>query len=334
MSPRRALRVAVAGATGTLGGELLATLDSRRFPVSDLVPIGSERSEGEAIELRGDVFDVTPDAQRIRGCDLVFVCAPPPASLDLVRVALQAQVPCIDLSGGLAGQDAVPLLVADAGTTPEALRQPVLASPASAALAWAPVLAPIRAAAGLRRVVGTVLTSVSGAGREGIEALSSETIALFNQQDLPEPPHFGRPVAFDCLPAVGDVEADGRTRAESELARDVRRLFGEVGVAVSLVRVPTFSGDAAALCLEMERALDPAEARTLLGKAPGVELWDVDAEGPNTRASAGRDVVLVGRLRADGSVQAGLQLWIVADTLQLAAANAVKLAEARIGLDG
>jgi len=332
MKARRPLRVAVAGATGTLGTELLAMLDARRFPIAAIVALATERSGGESLEFQGEIYEVGTEPGRLRGCDLVFLCAPPAASLDLVRLALRLEVPCIDLSGALAPQPAVPLLVADVAAPPEMLRQPVIAAPASAALAWAPVLVPLGRAAGLRRVVGTVLTSVSREGRLGIEALSSETIALFNQQDLPEAPHFGRPVAFDLLPAVGEVEEDGSTAMESSLASDLRRLVGEgVGIAVSSVRVPTFAGDAATLCLETETALDPREARELLAKAPGVELWDVDAEGPNTRATAGRDVVLVGRLRRDPSSERGLLLWLAADTLHLAAANGVKLAEARFG---
>ncbi len=333
MSPRRALRVAVAGATGSLGGELLSVLDARRFPVASIVPLATERSRGESLEFQGEIYEVGTEPARLRGCDLAFLCAPPAASLDLLRLALQLSVPCIDFSGALATQPAVPLLVADVAAPAEALRQPAISTPAGVALAWAPVLAPLLRAAGLRRVLGTVLTSVSGAGRLGIEALSSETIALFNQQELPEPPHFGRPVAFDLLPAVGDVEEDGATAVERALAHDLKRLLGDgIGVAVSSVRVPTFAGDAATLWIETEAALDPREARELLAKAPGVELWDLDAEGPNTRATAGRDVVLVGRLRRDPSCERGLLLWLAGDTLRLAAVNGVKLAEARFGL--
>jgi aspartate-semialdehyde dehydrogenase len=333
MSPRRPLRIAVAGATGTLGTELLSVLDARRFPVGALVALGSERSAGESLEFQGEIYEVGNETGRLRGCDLAFLCAPPEASLELVRVALHLEVPCIDLSGALAPQPAVPLLVADVAAPSEALKQPVIAAPATAALAWAPVLAPLARACGLRRVIATALASVSGGGRLGIEALSTETIALFNQQELPETPHFGRPVAFDLLPAIGEVEEDGSTAAESALARDVRRLVGEhVGVAVSSVRVPTFAGDAASLWIETDTPLDPREARTLLAKAPGVELWDLDAEGPNTRATAGRDVVLVGRLRRDPSCERALLLWLAADTLHLAAVNGVKLAEARLGV--
>lgn len=331
MTERRPLRVAISGATGTLGTELLSVLDTRRFPIGELVALCTERSSGESLEFQGEIFEVGTEPGRLRGCDIAFLCSPPAASLDLLRLALQLEVPCIDCSGALAGRPEVPLVVADVGCPPEALTQPVMASPASAALAWAPVLAPLAAAAGLRRVVATALVSVSGGGRLAIEALSSETIALFNQQDLPEPPHFGRPLAFDVLPAVGEVEEDGSTAAESALARDLRRLLGEgTGVAVTTVRVPTFAGDAAALCIETVQSLDPREARAVLAKAPGVELWDVDAEGPNTRATAGREVTLVGRLRRDPSHERGLLLWLAADGLHLAAVNAVRLAEARL----
>lgn len=333
MTTRRSLRVAVAGATGTLGSELLAALDARRFPVESLLPLATERSGGDGVEFQGEVYAIETNPERLRGCDLALLCAPPAASLELVRLALRFEVPCIDLSGALAPQPAVPLLVADVAAPAEALRQPVIAAPANAALAWALVLAPLGRAAALRRVIGTALTSVSGGGRLGIEALSSETIALFNQQELSEPPHFGRPVAFDLLPAVGDVEQDGATAMESCLARDLRRLLGDdVRAAVAGVRVPTFAGDAATLCVETAEAIDPRQARELLAKAPGVELWDVDAEGPNTRACAGRDVVLVGRLRRDPSCDHGLLLWLAADTLHLAAVNGVKLAEARFAL--
>ncbi|CAG1002054.1 aspartate-semialdehyde dehydrogenase [Myxococcaceae bacterium] len=335
MKGGRPLRVAVAGATGTLGRELLAVLEARRFPVGDLVALGSERSQGESIEFREDVFEVTSDAERLRGCDLVWLCSPPGASLEILRLALRLGVPCIDASGALAGRDEIPLVVADLSPPADALAGPVIASPASAALAIAPVLAPLAAQVGIERVVATALASVSGGGRLGIEALSAETIALFNQQELPEPIRFGRPVAFDVLPSVGDVEEDGATAVESWLARDLRRLFGaDLGVAVTAVRVPTFAGDGAALCIETGGTLDPRQARTLLAKAPGVELWDHDAEGPNTRASAGRDVVLVGRIRRDPSSERGLLLWLAADTLHLAALNSVRLAEARVAASG
>jgi aspartate-semialdehyde dehydrogenase len=331
--PRRALRIAIAGATGTLGGELLSVLDARHFPVGELVLLATPRSAGDAIEFRGEVYDVATDASRLRGVDLAFLCTPPAGSLELARRALHEQVPCIDLSGALSGSPEVPLLVADLDPGEEALVQPVLSSPASPALAWAIVLRPLDRAAGLRRVTATSVHSASSGGRLGIESLSSETIALFNQGDPPEPTVFGQPVAFDCVPCIGEIEPAGATSYESALARDLQRILGShVVIAATAVRVPTFSGDGAALALEFELALDPEDARSTLAKAPAVELWEAPIPGPATRATTGRESVLVGRLRADPSRERGLMLWLAADSVRLAATNAVKLAEARLAL--
>ena len=331
MSASRGLRVAIAGATGTLGSELLAVLDERRFPVSDLRPIASERSLPDAVEFQGETFDVETGTPSLRGVDLIFLCAPPGASLDLVRVALRESVACIDLSGALSGSSDVPLVVADLSPTREALRSPVLAAPAGPALAWALALAPIARAVGLVRVIGTGLESASTAGRAGIEALSSESVALFNQQDVPESSPFVQPIAFNCLPGLGEVDAAGDTAHERAVARDLRRLLGEaVHVAVTTVHVPVFTSSGAALAVETERPLDVADARVRLAKAPGVEGFDGDLVGPSTRAAAGRDVVLVGRLRRDPSTERGLLLWVSADLVRLAAVNGVRLAESRM----
>jgi aspartate-semialdehyde dehydrogenase len=334
VSASRGLRVAVAGATGILGGEVLSVLDERRFPVSELLPIATERSAAEAVEFQGESFEVVARAPSLRGVDLLLLCAPPAASLDLVRAALRESVRCIDLSGALAGSPDVPLAAADLDPSPEALRSPVLAAPAGPALAWALALAPLSAAAGIVRVVGTGVESASAGGRQGLESLSSESIALFNQQDLPDPSVFSQPVAFDCIPAVGEIEADsgeGATAHERILARDVRRLVGpSLQVAVTTLRVPTFTGSGASLAIELARPLAPEDAARLLAKAPGLALWEGELLGPTTRAVAGSDVVGIGRVRRDPSTAQGLLLWLAADTLRLCAVNGVRLAEARI----
>ncbi len=333
MSPRQALRVAVAGATGSLGGEILSVLEARHFPLGELVPIATDRSGGDAIEVHGEVYEVRTDANALRGADIAFLCTPQAASLDLARWALHERVPCIDLSGALAGASEVPLLAADLEPAPEALRAPLISACAGPALAWALVLSPLARVAALRRVVGTLFLSASSGGRQGIEALSSETIALFNQQDLPEPGIFGQPVAFDCVPAVGSLEDGGGSALELDIARQLARVLRcEVGTAATVVRVPTFAGDGSALAIELGAALPIGEALAALDKAPGVELWAGSGSGPTTRATAGRDVVLVGRLRADPTVEHGLLCWLAVDAIRLAAANAVKLAEARLAL--
>jgi len=206
-------------------------------------------------------------------------------------------------------------------------------APPGRTLPWALVLRPLHQAAGLRRVVGTALEGASAGGRDGIESLFQESIALFNQEDLPQPTAFRRPVAFDCLPALGEVGEDGATDNERAVVDALGRLLDPaVGCAITSVQVPTFAGFGGVATLETERPLDPKQAEDLLARAPGVEIWEESADGLTLRAATGREEVWVSRVRRDPTVEHGLQLWIVADVLRVAAANAVRLAVARLRL--
>jgi aspartate-semialdehyde dehydrogenase len=328
-APTELLRVGVVGATGALGSELVAVLDERGFPIGALVPIASERSLGREVEFGGESRAVETELGSLVGLDLVFLCAPPAVSLEYARLALQAQVPCIDLSGALADQPDVPLLVADLLDPEAELSQPLLATPPGPALGFALLLSPLDAAAGVRRVVATTLEAASVGGRGGVDALSDQSVALFNLQEPDdEEPGGETRVAFDCLPGIGPVDADGRTRHEAVLARVLARALGrELPLALTSVRVPTFGGDGIALAVETGRALDPAQVQAVLEKAPGVRVWPA-ADGPSTRSAIGREALLVGRVRRDPSCERGLQLWVAMDGLRLAAVNAVRLAEA------
>jgi aspartate-semialdehyde dehydrogenase len=325
------LRVAVIGATGALGSELLTVLDERRFPLADVVPVATDRSLGSEVELGGEVYPILTEVPRLEAIDALFLCAPPGPSLDFAKAALRARVPCFDLSGALAGQPDVPLLGADLGFTAEDLAKPLVATPAGAALALALVLAPIEREAGLRRVVATSLEAVSGAGQLGVESLSRQVLAIFNQEDPPASDVFDRPVAFDVLPAVGEIGAGGATAAEEALAGGVRRLLQrpDLRIVATVVRVPTFTGDGASLAVETQSALDAARASEILAKATGVSLAQEDPRGPSTRSCSGSELVRVGRVRPDPTAPHGLLLWTAADAVRLAASNAVRLAEAR-----
>jgi aspartate-semialdehyde dehydrogenase len=318
VSARSELRVVVVGASGALGTELVSVLDERRFPAADLIPLATERSMGNEIEFRGDAYPLLTEVPRLEATDLVFLCAPPAISLDHAGRALRAGVPCVDLSGALAGQPDVPLLIADFAA-PADLVKPLLAIPGGAAAAVALAVAPLAAEAGLTRLVATGLAAASVAGAQGVESLSREVLALFNQEEAPDPDTFGRRVAFDCLPAVGELYGDGGTEL---LGRP------DLRVAATVVQVPTFHGHGISLALELERCLEPARAAELLAKAPGV-AFQHDPSGPTTRAAVGDEDVRVGRLRVDTSVPAGLQLWVAADVVRLSAVQAVRLAEAR-----
>jgi aspartate-semialdehyde dehydrogenase len=326
---RAGYRVGVVGATGSLGTELLERLDASSLRVREVVPIASEESLGQDIEFQGNIYPIETDDARIPGLDLLFLCAPASVSLDFVRSALRERVPCIDLSGATAGSEEVPMRVVGYGSVPEGI--PLLALPTSPALALAMVLQPLAAAAGLARVSGCVLESASSAGQGGLLALYQESIAIFNQQQPPEATAFPGPMAFDCTSDASELDETGCAPRESALKRDLALLLGdEAKIALTLVQVPIFVGLGAALSVETERALDARQAEDLLRKAPGVE---VSADTPcraTTRSVAGRDLVLVARLRGDPSVARGLLLWLVADPLRLAASHAIQLAAQRL----
>jgi aspartate-semialdehyde dehydrogenase len=309
------LEVAVVGATGALGSEVVGVLTERAFPIGRLTPIATERSLGESVSFGDEELAVVSDVRSLEGFDLVFLCAPPEASLQFAGLALRARVPAIDLSGALLEQPDVDLCVAEWLGVDEELDKPLLAGPDGIALGLALVLQPLRRAAGLRRAVATCFESVSAEGRGGVDALSEQTVALFNQQTLA-----AESIAFDCRPAPR-ADDDGSQRLVAALGR---LLEAPLPLAVTRVRVPTFSGDGISLWVETEQPLAAEEARTLLAKAPGVEQrFDFT---PTTRTSVGSDVVLAGRVEEAGG---GLRIWLAVDGLRLAALNGVLLAEAR-----
>ncbi|MCA9510603.1 MAG: hypothetical protein KC560_07865 [Myxococcales bacterium] len=334
---REGLRIAVAGASGAVGSELVAVLGERRFPVAELLPFATDRSLGRDVEIDDEVIAIEAEAPPLRGLDLLFVCTPRGAALDLVRAALRAEVACIDCSGALARSAEVPLGLADRSPAAELVGAPLVAAPSGPALAWGRVLAALDDAAGVERVTGTVLQSAAHAGRDGIEALSDETVAVLAQQEPPEPAVFAGPVAFDCLPreTAAEAEADEDALA-AELARVVARILGrDVPLDAAFVQVPAFVGEASALTVELRRALSPEQAREVLAKTAGVALHpagDALLAGPTLRDAAGSDDVLVGGVRRDRAHANGLALWLVADPVRIAASNAVKLAEARTQL--
>ena len=327
----RALRVAVVGATGALGSELLAVLSESPLEVAALVPVATDRSLGREIEFRGEVVPVETDLPELPDADLVFLCTPAAVALALAEEAERAGTSCIDVSGTLAASDGVPLVAIGLAPPPAAESAPLVVTPSGTALACALALAPLARRSPLLRVVALGVEAASHGGRQGIESLYQESIALFNQADPPEPEVFGRPVAFDCLPALGEPGPRGATPREELFAATLGRLLPRAPrIAASLVQVPAFVGFGASLAVETSRPLDAKEALEALAGAPGVEVWRGEPAGPTLRAAAGRDAVLVGRVRRDPSRETGLLLWLASDVLRLAAANAVQVALARM----
>ncbi len=327
------LRIGVAGATGLLGRDVIEVLDAERLPVAELRLFAGDRSLGEDVEFQGDVLPVASGIGELVGLDVLVVCTPDTAALDLVRAALRAGVACIDCSGSLVGSSEVPLSIASLGAHDDLAAAPLISSPPGPALAWAPVLAAIQREAGLVRVIGTVMHSASSAGRRGIDALSEQTLALLNQRPPPHEHGVDGPRAFDCHAHAREDEAEkeGASEAESLVAAVLRRLLGpDVGIVASSVHVPTFAGQGAMLAIETEGPIAPEQAASVLGASAGLEVRG-HGSAPGTRDAVGSDSVIVGRLRADATAPAGrgLLAWLTADPVRLGAANAVRLLRAR-----
>lgn len=323
-------RVAVVGATGTLGRELIGQLEERRFPIQELVPIASSHSLGEDVEWLGHALPIVTE-HSLAGLDLVFLCTPPAAAPEWLRAALVARVACIDCSGAGAAREEIPLLDPERAPSAAALASPVLAVPSPAALAIARVVSAVRGSAAVERALATVCESASSAGRAGIDALQAETIALFAQQDPPEESPFTHGVAFDALPATGPIGVGDLTASEAATVRDLARLEPGLRVAVSALRVPTFSGLGIQLALELAPPLSAEAIEKLLDEAAGTRVFGTPA-GPSLRDAAGDAEVLVGRVRPDPTRVNGALLWLALDPVRAAAVAAVRLAELRAQL--
>ncbi len=257
-------RIGLVGATGALGSEVLRALEASDIRVRDLVAVATDQSVGNDIDFQGEVYPVFGEPPSLRGIDLLLLCAPPAESLELARQALHAEVPCIDCSGALATQGDVPLRVAALEEPGAAARSPLVAAAGGLALAWSLVLRPLASAAGLVRVSGTGLEAASVGGRDGIESLYREALAIFSQTESPAPDVFAQPVAFDCLPAVGVVgEAGGPSAHEASQSRALSRLLEpDVRLGVTCVQVPAFVQRAAGA--GHQRMRDPVAVRQVV----------------------------------------------------------------------
>jgi aspartate-semialdehyde dehydrogenase len=331
----RGFRAVVVGATGALGEDVLEVIAERELPLTDLVPVATDESLGRDVEFQGTTRPVLTGPVPLHAGDVVFLCVPRDAAAPWIRRALEAQAPCIDLSGSLAANPEVPIAAADLAESRSALRHPLVSCPPGPALALALALAPLEARFGLRRAVATTLESASGAGRAGVKTLEAEVVALFNQEEAPESTVFAGPVAFDCVPELEHpADPHGVGPEEGALVAAVQRLVrSDLALALTRVRVPTFAGLGASLAIETREPASAEAVREALLKSSGVELWDPEAVGPTTRDAVSRAVVLAGRVRRDPTATPnGFLVWVAADPVRLAASNAVRIAESHLDL--
>jgi len=327
-----AINVAVVGATTLLGETLIPLLEERGFPVDTLYPLADEDDAGGRVEFKGSHLRVQSwNRFDFANVQLAFFCAGAEVSRALVPRATAAGCYVIDQSPEFRQAPDVPLVVPEVNAEAlEAIPDYLIASPGCAAIALATVLKPLHDAVGVEELAVTTLQAVSGRGKEGVEALASETVALLNLRTV-EPKLFPKQIAFNLYPQIEELDESGYSQEEQKIAGELKRLLDDpdLAVHVTAVRVPVFYGHSATVRVVTRRALPVAQARELLQKAPGIELL-APSEGEPTPVSeaAGNDAIWVGRLRQDLDDSHALGLWLVTDNLRKGGAlNMVQIAE-------
>lgn len=327
------LTVAVLGATGAVGQEMISILKERNFPVKKLLPLASERSLGKTVEFGEERIPVevaTPEA--FRGVDLVLSSPGAKVSRELLPRAVEQGAVCIDNSSAFRMEPDVPLVVPEVNPhrIPEYRNRGIIANPNCSTIQLVVVLNPILKEAGIRRVHVSTYQSVSGAGKRAMDELFEATRSIYNQEDY-EPHIFPKPIAFNLIPQIDVFLEDGFTREEWKMRHESNKILeADINLSATCVRVPVFYGHSEAVWVETEKPISPQEVRELLRTAPGVTLMDEAKPGgyPTPRDAAGNDPVFVGRIRKDPTSDRGIMLWIVADNIRKGAAlNAVQIAE-------
>jgi len=346
---KRRYNVAVVGATGAVGTEMLRVLQERRFPVDRLRLLASARSKGRRLAFNGSRYPVEElQARSFDGIDIALFSAGASRSLEFAPEAVKRGAVVVDNSSAFRMTPEVPLIVPE--VNPHALRrhQGLIANPNCSTIILLVALAPLHRAAGIRRLIVSTYQSVSGAGAKAIAQLYEESkhslrqLRVSSSELVVDAKAKGRngaihrvlpaQIAFNVIPQV-DVFLDNRyTKEEMKVVHETRKILEAPGLPVSAtcVRVPVFVSHSEAAWIETEKPLSVKQAISLLRKAPGVRLVDDLKAGryPLPIDAAGRDEVLVGRIRRDESVAQGLALWVSGDNLRKGAAtNAVQIAE-------
>jgi aspartate-semialdehyde dehydrogenase len=327
-------RVAVVGATGNVGREMLTTLAERRFPVDEVVALASSRSTGKEISFGEDKTLKVRDLETFdfKGIDIVL--SSPGAKISAVHSprAAKAGAVVIDNTSHFRMDPDVPLVVPE--VNPDAIagytKRGIIANPNCSTIQMVVALKPLHDLAKIKRVVVSTYQSVSGAGREAMDELFTQTRGVYVNDPI-KPERFTKQIAFNAIPHIDVFMDDGSTKEEWKMMVETKKILDPaITVTATCVRVPVFIGHAEAVNIEFERPIDEDEAREALKNAPGIVVLDHRAdEGYVTPAeSAGEDAVYVSRIRTDSTVENGLNIWVVSDNLRKGAAlNAVQIAE-------
>jgi aspartate-semialdehyde dehydrogenase len=326
--------VAVAGATGAVGNQMIRCLEERNFPVRSIKLLASKRSVGRELRFRGELIPVEElTAQSFKGVGVALFSAGGDTSLAFAPLAADAGCVVVDNSSAWRMDPQVPLVVPEVNSHAIAgyKIKGIIANPNCSTIQMVVVLNPIHRAFGIKRIVVSTYQAVSGTGKKAIDELFDQTRAMINFLGY-EQKIYPHRIAFNCLPHIDRFQDNGYTKEEMKMVHETRKILEDdsIGVTATTVRVPVFFGHSEAVNVETREKITAAAAREILASAPGVAVIDEPLKNryPLAIDAAGQDLTLVGRIRQDESVPNGLNLWIVADNIRKGAAtNAVQIAE-------
>jgi aspartate-semialdehyde dehydrogenase len=328
----RSYRVAILGATGAVGTELIQLLEERHFPVAELVLLASPRSAGQELIFKGEKVQVKPVEDRaFEGIDLVLASAGGSVSKAWAPKAVAAGAVVIDNSSAFRMDSQVPLIVPEVNPEVAAGHQGIIANPNCTTILMSVAVYPLHCVQPIQRLVAATYQSASGAGARAMEEVKAQAMAMLQGQE-PQADIFPYPLAFNLFPHNSSLNELGYCEEEMKMVNETRKIFGapQLRVSATCVRVPVLRAHSEAINLEFAAPFSVAQAREILSQAPGVKLvenWQTNYF-PMPIEASGQDDVLVGRIRQDLSHPNGLELWLSGDQIRKGAAlNAVQIAE-------
>jgi len=324
--------VAVVGATGAVGNEMIATLEQRNFPVEKLRLFASERSGGKNLEFQGSEIPVESlNESSFKGIDIALFSAGAERSKIWAPIAAKSGCVVVDNSSQWRMDPEVPLIVPEVNSHDLKWHKGIIANPNCSTIQMVVVLKPIHDAAKIKRVVVTTFQAVSGTGKKAMDELLQQTTDILNFKEA-KCNVYPHQIAFNVLPHIDKFLENGYTKEEMKMVNETRKIMGDnsIRLTATTVRVPVFRCHSESLNIETEKKITPNEVRAVLSKAPGIVVFDAPEKNiyPLPVDIAGKDETYVGRIRADESIENGINMWIVADNLRKGAAlNAVQIAE-------
>ena len=328
----RKYNVAILGATGAVGTELLALLEQRNFPLDQLKILASERSAGKSISFAGEnlIVEAVTDSS-FDNVDIVLASAGGSISKQWLPIAVKAGAVSIDNSSAFRMHPDVPLVVPEVNPEAAALHKGIIANPNCTTILLTVAIYPLHQVQPIKRIVAATYQSASGAGARAMEEVKVQAQAILNDQPaLPE--IFPYPLAFNLFPHNSPMTDNNYCEEEMKMVNETRKIFGDqdIRITATCVRVPVLRAHSEAINLEFAHPFSPAKAKEILATAPGVKLVEDFSENyfPMPIDASGKDDVLVGRIRQDISHPNGLELWLCGDQIRKGAAlNAVQIAE-------